>query len=71
MEVYLTPRIREKTEQMILLHKISIDNERNFKKLLLKMLVIYFQFLILKWQIHLYKKYIVSKHQSKYWLNID
>ena len=55
MEVYLTPRIREKTEQMILLHKISIDNEWNFKKLLLKMLVIYFQFLILKWQIHLYK----------------
>ena len=28
--------------------KIIIDNERNFEKLLLKILVIYFQFLLLK-----------------------
>lgn len=30
---------------------MSIDNERNAEKLLLTNLVIYFQFLLLKWQI--------------------
>ena len=30
---------------------MSIDNERNAEKLLLANLVIYFQFLLLKWQI--------------------
>ena len=31
-----------------------IDHERNFEKLLLANLVIYFHFLLLKWQIYLY-----------------
>ena len=33
---------------------MSIDNEKNFEKLLLTNLVIYFQFLLLKWRIYLY-----------------
>ena len=33
---------------------ISIDNERNFEKLLLAKLVTDFQFLLMKWQIYLY-----------------
>ena len=42
---------------LVYLYKIfSVDNERNFEKLLLTNLVIYFQFLLLKWRIYLLPK---------------
>ena len=35
---------------------LSIDKERNFEKFLLTNLVIYFQFLLLKWRIYFYSR---------------
>ena len=48
--------------------KISIDNERNFEKLLLTILVIYFQFFLLKWRIYLYMIFYLFSVFVKSWV---
>ena len=48
--------------------KISIDNERNFEKLLLTILVIYFQFFLLKWRIYLYMIFYLFSVFIKSWV---